>query len=190
MKLADEKKGITVKIDADLHAEVKQYIEQHGMTMADFITLAVDNELHPKMQQKEEKNMGNMRTLAFQVPEDLFQRIKDYLHRNNMSQKQFVIGLIEAELDREQAQRDGVTEGHDTAEDGIDEDQDADGHTEGYPEWGDDAAAEEAVDDELTEGGEYAEDEDLTEGDGAADGEETDEDEDESEGFGMSMGGM
>ena len=46
--MADEKKGITVKIDADLHAEVKEYIEQHGMTMAEFITLAVDNELHPK----------------------------------------------------------------------------------------------------------------------------------------------
>ena len=48
MTLADEKKGITVKIDADLHAEVREYIEQHGMTMAEFITLAVDNELHPK----------------------------------------------------------------------------------------------------------------------------------------------
>ena len=50
MTLAEEKRGITVKIDADLHAEVKQYIEQHGMTMAEFITLAVDNELHPKHQ--------------------------------------------------------------------------------------------------------------------------------------------
>lgn len=39
MTLAEEKRGITVKIDADLHAEVKQYIEQHGMTMAEFITL-------------------------------------------------------------------------------------------------------------------------------------------------------
>ena len=107
MTLADEKKGITVKIDADLHAEVREYIEQHGMTMAEFITLAVDNELHPKYQNKEEKNMGNMRTMAFQVPEELFQRIKGYLQRNNMSQKQFVLGLIEAELDREQAQRNG-----------------------------------------------------------------------------------
>ena len=92
MTLADEKKGITVKIDADLHAEVREYIEQHGMTMAEFITLAVDNELHPKYQNKEEKNMGNMRTMAFQVPEELFQRIKGYLQHNNMSQKQFVLG--------------------------------------------------------------------------------------------------
>lgn len=30
------------------------------MTMAEFITLAVDDELHPKIQQKEGKNMGNM----------------------------------------------------------------------------------------------------------------------------------
>lgn len=129
MTLADEKKGITVKIDADLHAEVREYIEQHGMTMAEFITLAVDNELHPKYQNKEEKNMGNMRTMAFQVPEELFQRIKGYLQRNNMSQKQFVLGLIEAELDREQAQRNGVTEDQQTegvnTEEGISDDPEA-----------------------------------------------------------------
>ncbi len=108
--MADEKKGITVKIDADLHAEVRQYLEQHGMTMAEFVTLSLDDELHPKNQQKEEKEVGNMRTLAFQVPEELFQRIKGYLVRNNITQRQFVLGLIENELDREQAMRDGVTE--------------------------------------------------------------------------------
>lgn len=100
----DGKKGITVKIDADLHAEVRQYVEQHSMTMAEFITLALDDELHPKFNQKEGQNMGNMRTLAFQVPENLFQRIKEYLHRNNITQKEFVIGLIEDELDREQTE--------------------------------------------------------------------------------------
>ena len=48
--MADEKKGITVKIDADLHAEIREYLERHeGMTMAEFITLAVDDELHPKI---------------------------------------------------------------------------------------------------------------------------------------------
>ena len=29
----NEKKGITVKIAAELHAEVKRYIESQGMTM-------------------------------------------------------------------------------------------------------------------------------------------------------------
>ena len=76
------------------------------MTMGEFIALAVDNELHPKMEMTEEKEMGKMRTLAFQVTEELFQKIKQYLLRNNMTQKEFVIGLIEAELDREQTERE------------------------------------------------------------------------------------
>lgn len=116
--MADEKKGITVKIDADLHAEIREYLERHeGMTMAEFITLAVDDELHPKIQQKEGNSMGNMRTMAFQVPEELFQRIKDYLHRNNMSQKEFVLGLIETELDREQTERESQINAESPTED-------------------------------------------------------------------------
>lgn len=97
----NEKKGITVKGDAGLHAEVRQYIEAHGMTMAEFVSMALDNELHPKIRTAEEKNMENMRTMAFQVPEEMFQRIKEYLHRHHMTQKQFVLGLIEAELNRD-----------------------------------------------------------------------------------------
>ncbi len=155
--MADEKKGITVKIDADLHAEIREYLERHeGMTMAEFITLAVDDELHPKIQQKEGNNMGNMRTMAFQVPEELFQRIKDYLHRNNMSQKEFVLGLIETELDREQTERESQINAESPTEDICEE-----------------------TDEETAENGVKGECED--------DNEEETEDEDESEGFGMTM---
>lgn len=98
-------KGITVKIPAELHSEVKSYIEAHGMTMGEFIAQAVDNELHPKIQiTQEDKNMERMRTLAFQVPDSLFQRVKAYLERNHMTQKQFVIGLIESEIEQDEAQ--------------------------------------------------------------------------------------
>ena len=106
----NEKKGVTVKIDAELHAEVRQYVEDHEMTMAEFVTLALQDELHPKLNIKEDKNMGNMRTLAFQVPEELFQKIKDYLQRNNMTQKEFVIGLIESGIERDLTQRTTVSE--------------------------------------------------------------------------------
>ena len=99
--MATETKGITVKIDAGLHAQVREYVEAHNMTMGEFVAQALDNELHPKFQMQEANKMANTRTIAFQVPEDLFQRIKDYLARN-MTQRQFFLGLIEAELDREQ----------------------------------------------------------------------------------------
>ena len=105
-----EKKGITVRIDADLHAEVSQYLRDHSMTMAEFVSLALDDELHPKNQMKEGNTMANTRTIAVQVPEDLFQRIKDYLQRNNMTQRQFLIGLIEDELERDQTERESQSE--------------------------------------------------------------------------------
>ena len=90
-----EKRGITVKVDAELHAKVKEYIESHGITMAEFVSQALDNELRPR-------EVQGMRTIAFQVPNELFDQIKDYLNRHNMTQKEFVLGLITAELERDQ----------------------------------------------------------------------------------------
>ena len=100
--MAEEKKGITVKIDADLHAEIREFIEANGMTMADFVSKALYIELHPKIQPQEVKNMGPTRTMAFQMPEDMFQRLKDYLHRHGITQKEFVLGLVEAEIRRDE----------------------------------------------------------------------------------------
>lgn len=119
----NEKKGITVKIDAELHAEVRQFLDEHEMTMAEFVTLALQDELRPKINLQEGKNMRNMRTLAFQVPEELFQKIKDYLQRNNMTQKDFVIGLIETEIDRDLTQRAAINEVHTESEEMSEEQQ-------------------------------------------------------------------
>lgn len=122
----NEKKGITVKIDAGLHAEVRQYLESHGMTMAEFVTQALQDELHPKINMREENTMGNMRTLAFQVPEELFQQIKDYLQRNNMTQKEFVIGLIKTEIDRDLTQRAEVVEASQEIEEAVEHSEEQD----------------------------------------------------------------
>ena len=119
-----EKKGITVKIDADLHAQVRQYIEANGITMAEFVSKALDDELHPKMNIKEEKYMGNMRTMAFQVPEELFQQIKDYIERHNMTQKQFVLGLIQDELDRDYEEQQAMAEKQQSDDEEEDEELD------------------------------------------------------------------
>ena len=165
----NEKKGITVKIDADLHTQVRQYIEANGMTMAEFVSKALDDELHPKMNIKEEKYMGNMRTMAFQVPEDLFQQIKDYLERHNMTQKQFVLGLIQDELDRDYEEQQAMAEKQEQSDDEPAEDE------------------EEALDsdEELSEDGDEEldedEDEELSEDDDESEDESEDEDLDESE---------
>ena len=192
------KKGLTVQLPLDLHAEVKQYVESNNMTMAEFVIQALNDELHPKYQEKEENNMANMRTLAFQVPEDLFQRIKDYLRRNNMTQKEFVIGLIESEIERDLTAREAQDKASQIAE--VKEDETLEDEDTIYEEIED---AEEEIEDEVTETEEEAEDEFLDEDEeieetdedaelGEDDADELDDeseyDEDEEETEGMSMG--
>ncbi len=52
------------------------------------------------------------RTLAFQVSEDLFQRLKQHLERETartgrkLTQRQFILGLIEKALDESERQAD------------------------------------------------------------------------------------
>ena len=94
-----EKRGITVKVEDELHRQVKEYIETHGMTMSDFVSQALEEMLHPKQQMG--GTMENNRTIAFQVSEELYRRIKDYLTANHLTQKEFMIGLIEDALEQE-----------------------------------------------------------------------------------------
>ena len=123
-----EKRGITVKVEDELHRQVKEYIESHGMTMSDFVSQALEEMLHPK-QQMGGNTMGAMRTIAFQVSEELYQKIKDYLTANHMTQKEFMIGLIEEALeqDLEETAEEEETEDADyEEEEDEDEDQDYD----------------------------------------------------------------
>ena len=182
------KKGITVKVAAELHAEVSEYIRSHGMTMSEFVAVALDNELHPKISEKGGNIMANTRTVAFQVPEEMFQRIKDYLHRNNMTQKQFLLGLIERELDREQTARESENAGFereneqdedepDYSENGAVDDFEGDSdEDESEDEYAEDASE---VDDEESEDEDFDDDE--------SEDEDFEDDETEDEGFGMSM---
>ncbi len=159
--MPNEKKGITVKIDADLHAEVKAFIESQGLTMGEFVAKALDDELHPRITIAGGNTMEKMRTMAFQIPEDLFQKIKDYLNRNHMTQKEFVLGLITKEIDRDLAARQEATESNvsEEEEDDDDEDEDYDDEEDEDAEYDEDE--EEDCDEAENESDEYDEDDEA-----------------------------
>ncbi len=60
--------------------------------------------------------MEKNRTMAFQIPEELFQRIKEHLNREStrtgkkLTQRQFVLGLVERELARAEAEAEAEAE--------------------------------------------------------------------------------
>ena len=181
--MAEEKKGITVKIDADLHREVKDYVESQGLTMAEFVARALDDELHPKNIITGGITMEKMRTMAFQVPEELFVKIKDYLNRNHMTQKDFVIGLITKEIDRDLAARQEAAQRAVTAEkqnsgELADENED-ERYGDSDEDFEDEETDNESEYDEIeNDDSEYAEDYDEDDEDYEEENAEFDEDED------------
>lgn len=182
--MAEEKKGITVKIDAALHAEIRQFIEQNGMTMADFVSQALYNELHPKIQPQEVKNMGPTRTMAFQMPEDMFQRLKDYLHRHGITQKEFVLGLVEAEIrrDEELINAQNAAKLDETAENISDEKAEIIGEElEDIEEPDEDETEDEDFDEDMDDIEEPDEDEDLDDEESEDESEELGNEESEDE---------
>ena len=94
-----ETKGITCKIPLDLHNRISGEMREKELTVSQYIELVIREHMDGGIA------MGKTRTLAFQVSEELFQRIKDYLdryeqtYRRKLTQKEFVIGLIEQALE-------------------------------------------------------------------------------------------
>ncbi len=105
-------KNLCAQIPTALHAQVCAAREQSGLTTAQYITELLTEYFKMKENGGKTTMANNSRTMAFQIPEDLFQRIKAHLERETqrtgrkLTQREFVLGLIEEAL--EAAERQAV----------------------------------------------------------------------------------
>ena len=107
-----ETRNLCAQLPLDLHQRVCEAREQSGLTTAQYIT----NLLIEYYEMKENggktimANNNGSRTMAFQIGEDLFQRIKAHLERETartgrkLTQREFVLGLIEEALNEAERQ--------------------------------------------------------------------------------------
>lgn len=154
-----EMKGITCKIPLELHNRISDEIRESESTMGKFIEMII-NEHYTK----EENNMSKGRTLAFQVSEEFFQKIKDYLVRyeevfgKKLSQRQFVIGLIEQALEEADEEFEAARSNEDESynEDLLEEEQPEDGDSTEYESNDEGQEADEADDEPDNEPSEEA----------------------------------
>ena len=125
--MADEnKKGITVKIDADLHAQVKEYIESRGMTMAEFITAACDDLLHPKIAEKEEKKIGTRRRI-FNFGEAAVEAVSDDQEQEDTVPSEDEETACESEAEEESASEEYGDYDDDELEDESEDEEESTG---------------------------------------------------------------
>ena len=99
-------RNLCAQIPLDLHAKVMEEKAALGQALSEYITQILKE--HFEGGNKTMANT-NTKTLAFQIPEELDQRIKNYLAAEKertgkkLSQREFVVGLIIDALDKHDA---------------------------------------------------------------------------------------
>lgn len=100
----EQKKNLCAQIPLSLHAQVCEARETAGQTTSEYITSLLIEYYNLKKNGGTTTMSDKTRTMAFQIPEDLFQRIKAHLERETqrtgrkLTQREFVLGLIEEAL--------------------------------------------------------------------------------------------
>ena len=165
-----EMKNICGKIPVELHEKVRAEIEERETSTQIFIRQVIEEHFN-RLENKGEESMEK-RTLAVQVTEELFQRVKWAVTMEGIKQKDFIIRIIEKAVEEveakwkeleqpeENAETDRLEEAKETAED-VYEEETTEAETETVE------AAEEEADAEISED---AEEEEIPES-----GEETEE---------------
>ena len=109
-------KNLCAQIPIPLHERVSEGRERLGQTTSEYITQLIQEYYNKMENQKGGSDMTEKsRTMAFQVPEELFQRVKRHLERETLctgrklTQREFVLNLIIKALDEAEGE-DGSAE--------------------------------------------------------------------------------
>ena len=119
--MAENQKNLCAMLPAELHSQVRAEQEQAGLTLSAYMTQLLTN----YYEGGKEKMEKGTRTMAFQMSEEMFQRLKNYLERESartgkkLTQKEFVLNLIRRTLDEAERQEadDGDREEADSCAD-------------------------------------------------------------------------
>ena len=105
-----ETKNLCALIPLDLHNRVTEAKEALGQTTSEYITNLITEYFKMKENGGKEIMATSTRTMAFQISEEFFQRIKAHLERETartgrkLTQREFVLGLIEEALETAERQ--------------------------------------------------------------------------------------
>lgn len=95
----ENRKNLCAMIPEALHTQARTEQEKLELTLSQYVEMVLKEHFEIGGKAMD----GKTRTLAFQISEELFGRIKEHLKKTGLSQKDFVIGLIEQALTEAEA---------------------------------------------------------------------------------------
>ena len=109
-----EMKNICGKIPVELHEKVRAEIEEKETSTQIFIRQVIEEHFN-RLEGKGEESMEK-RTLAVQVTEELFQRVKWVVAKEGIKQKDFIIRIIEKAVEEVEAKWQELEQPEETVE--------------------------------------------------------------------------
>ena len=109
-----EMKNICGKISVELHEKVRAEIEEKETSTQIFIRQVIEEHFN-RLENKGEESMEK-RTLAVQVTEELFQRVKWAVTKEGIKQKDFIIRIIEKAVEEVEAKWQELEQPEETVE--------------------------------------------------------------------------
>lgn len=109
-----EMKNICGKIPVELHEKVRAEIEEKETSTQIFIRQVIEEHFN-RLENKGEESMEK-RTLAVQVTEELFQRVKWVVAKEGIKQKDFIIRIIEKAVEEVEAKWQELEQPEETVE--------------------------------------------------------------------------
>ncbi len=101
----EQKRNLCAMIPESLHSKVRQEQGDLGMNLSEYVEKILTEHFQGG------QTMNNTKTLAIQISEELFLRVKVFLEAEQnrtgkkISQKEFIVGLIERALAASEAQK-------------------------------------------------------------------------------------
>jgi len=92
-------KNLCAQIPVSLHERIRSEQEKSEQTLSQYITQIITEYYERGVT----KTMNDTRTMAIQISDELFERLKAYLKASGVSQKQFLTDLIEKALNEANA---------------------------------------------------------------------------------------
>ena len=96
----ESRKNLCAMLPVALHTRVRQEQEKAGMTLGEYVEAMITE----YYDWKDGKIMtGEMRTLAAQIPAELFERLDRYLKERGIKKKDFLVDIITRALETAEA---------------------------------------------------------------------------------------
>lgn len=100
----ETRKNLCAMLPVALHTRVRQEQEKAGMTLGEYVEAMITE----YYDWKDGKIMtGEMRTLAAQIPAELFDRLDRYLKERGIKKKDFLVDIITRALEAAEADETG-----------------------------------------------------------------------------------